>query len=382
MKKNKLILGLGSTILSLALSACSGAAPKEADYITELQIFQSLDTVRVMQVTDLHWHAGTDMDRQVNYLTKLVELCDPDIIVSTGDNFLGGTMNDIDTLFAFFNDVKNARGKHVYWTSAWGNHDRSGIYNPDYLSDLLQGVSKRYSYTYGEESDNYGLYKDPKDEVHGRGNNVVNLADGEKVIWQLYCLDSNSDYYVDSYYAYDSIHADQIEWFEKMAQYSKNKAGVADPLPSLMFEHIPLYQVGYAYQEVKENRLDKVTYSWGQVLEADNSEPFAEAFGGYGIYVGYQENNLFEVAKENGVKGIFCGHDHINDFYAEYDGVYIGYGQKTGDQLYCHIPMMGAKVFDLHKDGSFNGEVGHDIHVYELDYEDNQSIDPHEEVAR
>ena len=116
MKKNKLILGLGSTILSLALSACSGAAPKEADYITELQIFQSLDTVRVMQVTDLHWHAGTDMDRQVNYLTKLVELCDPDIIVSTGDNFLGGNMNDIDTLFAFFNNVKNARGKPTFST--------------------------------------------------------------------------------------------------------------------------------------------------------------------------------------------------------------------------------------------------------------------------
>ncbi len=380
--KNKLLFGLGASIFALALSACSGASPAEKDYITELKIFHELDKVRVMQMTDIHWHAGTDTERQIEYLTKLVELCDPDIIVSTGDNFLGGNMNDIDTFFAFFNNVKNARGKRVYWTSAWGNHDRSGIYNPDYLSDLLQGSSKRRLYEYGQEYDSYGLYKDPRDDVHGRGNNVVNLTDGNKVIWQLYCMDSNSDYYVDSYYAYDSVHDDEIDWFKKMAEYSRREAGSADLIPSMLFEHIPLYEVGYAYQEVKENRLDKVTYSWGQVLESDSSEPFAQAFGGYGIYVGYKQTNLFEVAKENGVQGIFCGHDHINDFYAKYDGVYIGYGQKTGDQLYCHIPMMGAKVFDLDKSGVFHGEVGADLHVYELDYDGNQSIDPVEEVAR
>ena len=381
MKKriwNGLFLGLAS----LAISACSGASPLKSAYVTELNIFHSLDTVRIMQVTDIHWHAGTDTEKQTQYLKDLVEACDPDIVVSTGDNFLGGNMHDIDTLISFFKGMTNSKGKKIYWTSTWGNHDRSGIYNPDYLSDLLQIESKHRVYDYSLEYESVGLYKDPKDDIHGRGNSLINLTDGEDVIWQLYCMDSNSDYWMGSYYAYDTIHKDEVNWFKEMADYSKQEAGETDYLPSLLFEHIPLYQVGYAYQEVKDGHLDKVTYSWGDVRESPNSEPFASAFGGYGVYVGYEDTGLFEAAKERGVRAIFCGHDHVNDFYAEYDGVYVGYGQKTGDQLYSLPSICGAKVFDLHKDRSFDGRIGHDLHVYELDYEGNLKIDPVEEVAQ
>lgn len=34
------------------------------------------------------------------------------------------------------------------------------------------------------------------------------------------------------------------------------------------------------------------------------------------------------------VIGLFVGHDHANDYMNEYEGLYIGYGRKTGYGCY------------------------------------------------
>ena len=34
------------------------------------------------------------------------------------------------------------------------------------------------------------------------------------------------------------------------------------------------------------------------------------------------------------VIGLFVGHDHANDYVNEYEGLYIGYGRKTGYGCY------------------------------------------------
>jgi ribosomal protein L20A (L18A) len=36
------------------------------------------------------------------------------------------------------------------------------------------------------------------------------------------------------------------------------------------------------------------------------------------------------VAKKYNVKGIFAGHDHLNDFQGFYKEVMLGYGRKSG----------------------------------------------------
>jgi pre-mRNA-splicing factor SYF1 len=32
----------------------------------------------------------------------------------------------------------------------------------------------------------------------------------------------------------------------------------------------------------------------------------------------------------NNIRGVFCGHDHNNDFYGDYYGISLYYGRKTG----------------------------------------------------
>ena len=40
---------------------------------------------------------------------------------------------------------------------------------------------------------------------------------------------------------------------------------------------------------------------------------------------------LYAAFKEmNNMKGVFCGHDHDNDFWGDYNGVALHYGRKTG----------------------------------------------------
>ena len=57
-------------------------------------------------------------------------------------------------------------------------------------------------------------------------------------------------------------------------------------------------------------------------------------------------------------RGVFFGHDHINDFIAEYktsetgEYVTIGYGLKTGDGLYFEDGMIGGTLSTIHRDGS------------------------------
>jgi hypothetical protein len=38
--------------------------------------------------------------------------------------------------------------------------------------------------------------------------------------------------------------------------------------------------------------------------------------------------------KSNGTEAMFCGHDHCNDFCAEYEGIYLVYNQTGGYNCY------------------------------------------------
>ena len=87
MKKKILpILGL----MALSLAACGEREVTLKDYEKTLDIFAYKDTVRIMQIADLHWSMNTDYQAEKRYITKLVAEVDPDIIISTGDNVLGG----------------------------------------------------------------------------------------------------------------------------------------------------------------------------------------------------------------------------------------------------------------------------------------------------
>ena len=75
---------------------------------------------------------------------------------------------------------------------------------------------------------------------------------------------------------------------------------------------------------------------------------------------------LFDAIKELGVtKAVFCGHDHMNSFGAEKDGILLsyiepsGYGSyNTGNRLGYEEKdwLQGCTVLKIASDGSFTRE--------------------------
>jgi len=59
-------------------------------------------------------------------------------------------------------------------------------------------------------------------------------------------------------------------------------------------------------------------------------------------------------------KGVFCGHDHENNFSIEYKGIQLSYGMSIDYLAYIGISKVGAqrgcKVITYSPDGSFTSQ--------------------------
>ena len=128
MKKKAL---LSIAVLPLLLS-CLGSktAPKLEDYISSLPLFDSASSVRVLQLTDIHWNFTTDMEKEKKYLSALVKNSNPDVIMTTGDNILTASKENFTSLFDLFESFSELLGHDVYYGVTWGNHDQQGLFDP------------------------------------------------------------------------------------------------------------------------------------------------------------------------------------------------------------------------------------------------------------
>jgi hypothetical protein len=170
---------------------------------------------------------------------------------------------------------------------------------------------------------------------------------------------------------------------------AKTTRGEGTNIPGLAFFHIPLFQSVYSYDEAKKTKIIKEGDFGGELRESEwDGSPLAnQGYASTAFYIGYEDTGFFKAAKANGIKGMFYGHDHINDFWALYDDqatatnnpngtsddILLAYGTKSGDGLYYDKDMIGGNLITVHKDGSFNGhEASHgtDFQWIHLTYEE------------
>ena len=80
-------------------------------------------------------------------------------------------------------------------------------------------------------------------------------------------------------------------------------------LPGFAFLHIPLVEYLYMWQTK-------------QPIFGERHEE---------VCCSSVNTNLFNSFKKYGnVQAVFCGHDHNNDYWGDYDGVRLHFGRKTG----------------------------------------------------
>ena len=304
---------------------------------------------RVMQLTDVHLGGGFLSRKEdkmtINAIAAMVAQEKPDLIIVTGDvsfavPYISGTINNAIAHRMFMRLMERLE---IPWTIVFGNHD-SEAYN--YYNRVA--VSEMYD----DETLEYCLFI-PDGELSGEGNHVINVKNSAGLITEsFYMIDTHS--YTDKdplgiKWDYDYVKQDQIDWYAGKVEAHKaanadvyaaltdeQKTEYADLLEpkSLMFMHIPLREVKAAYDEyVANDRQDTENVKYIRGFDGETDEV---------VYSSRTDELLFEtILKKGSTKGLFFGHDHLNNFVLEYKGVRLSYGYSIDYLAYSDIDTRG-----------------------------------------
>ena len=324
-------------IAACALALCCSCTNDTHEYAAE-DYFLDVDytsNFRILQLSDIHLGAKDAQNEHFAYMDNVITKSKCNMIVATGDLFTYADKTTALRLFDFFDSYG------VPWTVTFGNHDEQCYFSIDWMTDTLN---------------NYGshcVFKDIQDDnVFGNANFFINLKKDGKVFEQLLILDSNR-YNYGAYFGYDFIKQSQIDWYERMVNYSTSVNGAV--VPSILFCHIPVPETEDA---------------WNAALAGS---PDAKLLGGEareGVSSPKYNSGFYDKAVELGsTHGMFFGHDHVNDWVVLYKGMYIGYGVTSTDRVYGDKDMMGGRIIVLHDDHSLTFENIFETYEWVRDYD-------------
>jgi len=297
---------------------------------------------KILQLTDLHFGRGIlsiSKDKLAhNAVVTLVERVKPDLIIITGDNvyplpIFSGTLNNLRES-KYVGNLMETFG--IPWTMTFGNHDTE-----PFATHTREDLLKYYS------SLPNCLLSDGAPGVFGVGNHVLKIenADGS-VNTALVMLDSNMYLKKSFFSTFDNIHDDQIEWYKSEI---KKISGDGPLIKSLAFFHMPVKEYRDAWQILKNGGTDQVTYHCGMIAEKNDHVGFSRR----------KEGKFFEeMVKFGSCKGMFCGHDHLNNISMTYKGVRLTYGMAIDYLAYIGIKKLytnrGGTLITIDDDGNFD----------------------------
>ncbi len=264
----------------------------------------------------------------------------PQLVVMTGDNvdcthWREGFEQTIIPIARMFTE------NQVPFALTMGNHDTQfwgeGWYQGAEQWALWSRAGGKYFVDYNEPS------------LPGTGNGVINICangdlKGENALFNLYLLDSG-DY--GPHGGYDGVNTAQIAWTAERLK---------DGVPSLFFQHIPVFEMdldngnGIFEGSGKTRRLLP-----GHSVGLFNEPPCPQESHSWpqSRYVA-DGKTLYQVWRDSGcMKGAYFGHDHKNTFDAVNDeGVRLGYCKSLTLKSY-NDNNPGLRVFKIFADGTY-----------------------------
>ncbi|MFA7692161.1 MAG: metallophosphoesterase family protein [Candidatus Hydrogenedentales bacterium] len=275
--------------------------------------FKEDGTFRIVQFADVHWTVGNAEDKEsLQLMRDVLDAETPDLVVYTGDNTTGGAILPSRGL----RQVTEASvERNLPWAAVFGNHDDEGPASRAKLMELMQTLPGCLAQA------------GPKD-IDGVSNYILSVAsskDAAKPAALLYYIDSLSYMTYQGESKYNHIQPAQVEWYRNESTRLREANG-GTALPALAFFHIPLPEYNQVWESGK---------SIGVKQEDVCNSPV--------------NSGLFDVMVEMGdVMGVFCGHDHTNDYIGELEGIYLAYGRGSGYGTYGKEGFSrGARVIEL-----------------------------------
>eukprot|EP00397_Hematodinium_sp_SG-2012_P043739 GEMP01048690.1.p1 GENE.GEMP01048690.1~~GEMP01048690.1.p1 ORF type:complete len:355 (+),score=77.77 GEMP01048690.1:25-1089(+) len=280
--------------------------------VTRDKLYFVNGTFKIMMFCDMHYGEKESHDvKSSKFQRAMIRLEKPDLIIIDGDaisNYAAPPCDDEGKACMdfytknwqnFTAPIIDAEVPYVY---TLGNHDRIHFKNG------TVAVPGHFIMQYDRHGTEYSLSEDGPADIHGASNFVIPIYAAEKnstVTFYLWMMDSNENN-CEGVKGWGCVELDQVQWFLNKSRELKEKDGRV--IPGIMFHHIPMVEAG-------------------------------------------------------NIQGVFHGHDHNNDFIAEFLGVKIGFGRKSGYGGYGGriADKPGSRMLDLSLDAQ--GAVSWDTYL-------------------
>ncbi len=289
-------------ILGLTMLMCIGQAFAQNTLRFKKGLF------KIVQITDLHYKLGVKASEQgLACVREMVQTEKPDLVVVTGDIIYSAPADSTLSVV-----LKTFAQLGVPFCMTFGNHDYDfktpvvALYNqmqktPNCVMPVLQGKNTDYSLP-------------------------ILSSNGKRTAAVLYCIDTHNKPAIGGIGGYQWISHNQITWYRQRSMVYKQKNG-GKPVPSLAFLHIPLPEFNYATANTQ-------CPMYGSRLEKAYSPSI--------------NSGMFASIKEMGdIMGVFCGHDHDNDYAVSYFNVLLAHGRFSGGNTEYNHLTRGARVIVL-----------------------------------
>lgn len=337
------------------------------DYQIDFNCLDVKSSVKILFLTDIHWEYAEDIVKKTAFLNALIKNSNPDFVMLGGDQVASASNKNYESLFKVLEGFSEVLGRDLYYGLVWGNHDEQWHWD-DLSSSRLK------------ESNPHCLYLEVDDMLVGESNYVINLKKNGKTLWQIYALDSNSMalYPSEPHEGYDTIHDDQVEWFkEEVLESQKRNPGVKN----IVYFHIPLWETEYAYRLSVGDKLTDYASSVGYLgrfsgVMHEERTPRGE-LGMTNTCTSNVRSSFFSCAESLGATiAMFYGHDHIDDFAAQYkldekdDYIWLVYGLKSGEGIYHDPALLGGTMMEIRDDMTYS--IYRCFQSYEDDYREKK----------
>ena len=281
-------------------------------------------------------------------LNKIYDRVNPDLIVLTGDNILGNHVNDalignrknVKTKEGTLKRVKKALGflldpieeRKIPFAFIYGNHDDKNCLTKDEQAAVYKEYNCCIPYNESDKTIDCDTYNVP-----------VYSADGEKIKYNIWMMDSaGADDEGNNSFEY--VKKEALDWYCKKSDKLEKENG--SKVMSLMFQHIPVPQTKEFFIECGKEDKGAVKGPDGKFFKLDNEKASGFAFE-YAETCEKDFGQLEALKKQKDVCALVFGHDHLNSFTGELNGINIIQTSGASFRSYGNMISRGVRVFTI-----------------------------------
>lgn len=310
----------------------------------------------VLQISDPQDDHNPAYD-MTNLIKLAIEQSDPDLIVFTGDIVEDSRIGDLgidDESFREGVEIEGdyeqtlenvkatcaavfyeAESRGIPFAVIQGNNDyQSGVTNEDWLKIYN---SYENSLTVDESKDSTGRID---------YNLEIKSSDGDETVFNIWLMDTERS----------AVNDEQIEWYKTESAALKAANG-GEPVPSILFQHIPTDDIGNLFEEC--NFWDEGASIEGTKCYRLNQE-IASGYHAGAIAPGATSEE-FKAWKECGdIVGAYFGHWHSEGYTGMWNGIELGF---TYGCEFAKPGPYGVRVFTLYENDIKNFD--NELYTYE-----------------